>query len=51
MVQHVVWRWNGYRWVWVPGPRYDPPPPYRHWVPGHWVWGPYGRHWVPGHWA
>jgi hypothetical protein len=49
MVRKVVWRWNGYRWVWV-GPRYYPPPP-RHWIPGHWVWGPYGRHWVPGHWG
>ena len=50
MIHQVVWRWNGYRWVWVPGPRYYPRPR-AHWIPGHWVWGPYGRHWIPGHWA
>ena len=53
MIQRVVWRWNGYRWVWVvPGPGYYPPgPPVRRWVPGHWVWGPYGRRWIPAHWG
>lgn len=52
LLQHVVWRWNGYRWVWVPGPRYRYyGPPARHWIPGHWVWGPYGRRWIPGHWV
>ena len=51
LIQHVVWRWNGYRWVWVPGPGYYPPPYRRHWIPGHWIWGPYGRRWIPGHWG
>jgi hypothetical protein len=51
MVQKAVWRWNGYRWVWVPGPRYYPVRPGPRWIPGHWVWGPYGRRWVPGHWG
>lgn len=52
-VRPVVWRWNGFRWVWVvPGPRYYPPgPPVRRWIPGHWIWGPYGRRWVPPHWG
>lgn len=51
LLHHVVWRWNGYRWVWVAGPRYYHPPYYRHWLPGHWVYGPYGRRWIPGHWG
>jgi|SRR5579884_3984149 len=51
MVRHVVWRWNGYRWVWVPGPRYLPPRPGPRWIPGHWVRGPRGWFWVAGHWG
>jgi hypothetical protein len=43
-------RWNGARYVWVPG-RYVAPP-YRggRWVPGHWTNGPRGYVWIEGHW-
>ena len=55
LIHRVVWRWNGYRWVWVvPGPVYPPAPVVRpglRWIPGHWVWGPYGRRWIPAHWG
>ncbi|HTJ26945.1 MAG TPA: hypothetical protein VMA36_12365 [Candidatus Limnocylindria bacterium] len=38
------YRWNGVRWVWIPGYEVRGP-----WVPGHWVYGPNGRRWIPGH--
>lgn len=43
-------RWDGGRYVWVPG--YYVAPPYRHarWVPGHWDRTPRGWFWVEGHW-
>jgi len=43
-------RWDGARYVWVPGTYVEPP--YRHarWVPGHWRRGPRGYYWVEGHW-
>jgi hypothetical protein len=50
VIQKVVWRWTGYRWVWVPGPRYLPPPR-PHWIPGHWVRRPRGWFWAAGHWG
>lgn len=24
---------------------------HRHWIRGHWAFGPYGRRWIPGHWV
>src|SRR5579875_303012 len=45
------WRWNGYRWVWVPGHYVRVPRPGLHWIPGHWVRRPRGWFWVAGHWG
>lgn len=43
-------RWDGQRYVWVPGNYVAPP--YRHarWVPGHWRNTRRGWVWVQGHW-
>jgi hypothetical protein len=45
------WRWNGVRYVWVPGRYAHGPRVGAHWVPGHWVHRPGGWVWVEGHWA
>jgi len=44
------WRWNGVRYVWLPGGYVAPPYAGAFWVTGH--WGPRGAGWVwiPGHW-
>ncbi|WP_428395257.1 hypothetical protein [Lichenicoccus sp.] len=41
------WRWNGVRYVWVPGVYVRRRPGYHAWIPGH--WGRRGR-WIPAHW-
>lgn len=43
-------RWDGARYVWVPGTYAEPPHPYARWVPGHWRNTPRGYVWVEGHW-
>jgi hypothetical protein len=43
-------RWDGGRYVWVPGSYYQPPYAGARWVPGHWRNGPGGYVWVEGHW-
>jgi hypothetical protein len=45
------WRWNGARYVWVPGHYVAVPHERAHWVPGHWVERPRGWVWVEGHWV
>ncbi|WP_263415222.1 hypothetical protein [Terriglobus albidus] len=43
-------RWDGARYVWVPGAYVAPPRPYARWVPGHWVRRRDGWFWIDGHW-
>lgn len=43
-------RWDGARYVWVPGSYVAPPRPRAAWVPGHWRNTPRGYVWVEGHW-
>ncbi|HLH37002.1 MAG TPA: hypothetical protein VKX41_20180 [Alloacidobacterium sp.] len=43
-------RWDGYRYVWVPGHYVLPPRPRAVWVPGHWVERRGGWVFVEGHW-
>ena len=43
-------RWDGYRYVWVPGAYVMPPRPGVYWVPGHWRNTPRGWIWIEGHW-
>lgn len=44
-------RWDGRRYVWVPGAYAAPPYRGARWVPGHWRnGGPRGWVWIPGHW-
>jgi hypothetical protein len=45
------YRWNGYRYVWVPGHYAGRPYAGAVWRPGHWVQGPNGWYWRAGHWA
>lgn len=42
------WRWNGYRYVWLPG--YWEARPRGVWVPGYWDRTPRGWIWVYGYW-
>lgn len=42
------WRWDGVRYVWVPGHYVRH---IGHWVPAHWVHRPGGWIRVEGHWA
>lgn len=44
------WRWDGYRYVWVPGHYVERPYAQSVWVPGHWVQRPEGWVWEEGHW-
>jgi len=44
-------RWDGRRYVWVPGHYVAPPRHYHRWIPGHWAQGPRGYYWVEGHWV
>lgn len=43
-------RWDGARYVWVPGRWVMPPRPRAVWVPGHWRRRPDGYVWIEGHW-
>jgi hypothetical protein len=43
-------RWDGNRYVWVPGYYVEPPHPHAHWVAGHWDHHGEGYVWVEGHW-
>lgn len=42
------WRWNGYRYVWLPG--YWELNPRGSWTSGHWRATPHGWVWVYGYW-
>ncbi len=51
----LVWipgyqRWEGSRFVWVPGRWVRPPRPGAVWVPGQWRRTQLGWHWMHGHW-
>jgi hypothetical protein len=43
-------RWDGERYVWVPGHYEHPPHPHARWIPGHWDRRGGGYVWVDGHW-
>ncbi len=43
-------RWDGERYVWVPGTYVEPPHPYARWVEGHWAHRGGGWVWIEGHW-
>ena len=43
-------RWDGARYVWVPGAYEQPPHPHAHWVDGRWDHRGGGYVWVEGHW-
>lgn len=43
-------RWDGARYVWVPGSYVAPPRPRARWVAGHWRNTPRGYVWMEGHW-
>ena len=43
-------RWDGNRYVWVPGAYAAPPRPHAAWIPGHWSHRGGGYVWVDGHW-
>jgi len=43
-------RWDGARYVWVPGHWVEPPRRHAEWVPGHWRHEAGGWYWVEGHW-
>ncbi|HZQ50952.1 MAG TPA: YXWGXW repeat-containing protein [Bryobacteraceae bacterium] len=44
------YRWDGARYVWVPGHWVVPPRRHTVWVDGHWVHRRGGWFWVEGHW-
>jgi hypothetical protein len=43
-------RWDGARYVWVPGTYAAGPRPGARWIPGHWRPTPRGYVWIEGHW-
>ena len=43
-------RWDGNRYVWVPGRWERPPRGRHHWQPGHWSHNHHGWSWHEGHW-
>ena len=43
-------RWDGQRYVWVPGAYVAPPHRGARWAPGHYRHTPNGYFWVEGHW-
>lgn len=56
-VEHPNWvwqpgyhRWDGGRYVWVPGTYVEPPYEHARWVPGHWAHRGGGWIWIEGHW-
>ncbi len=55
--EHPYWawhpgyhRWDGERYIWVPGTYVEPPFRGAFWVPGHWRHRPGGYVWIEGHW-
>lgn len=44
------YRWNGYRYAWVPGHYIQRRPHYGQFVPGHWANRGGAWVWVPQHW-
>jgi hypothetical protein len=55
--EHADWawhsgyhRWDGEKYVWVPGVYEQPPHPHAAWAPGHWDHHHDGYVWVEGHW-
>jgi hypothetical protein len=44
------YRYDGRRYVWVPGRYVLPPRPHARWVPGHWAHRRGGYVWIEGHW-
>jgi hypothetical protein len=44
------YRWDGRRYVWVPGHWVAPPRPRAVWIPGRWVPRGGGYVWVAGYW-
>ncbi|MBV9201214.1 MAG: YXWGXW repeat-containing protein [Alphaproteobacteria bacterium] len=45
------WRWNGQKYVWVPGLYVQRPSPTANWIPDYWEQGPKGWMWVEGQWT
>ncbi|HEY1948183.1 MAG TPA: hypothetical protein VGG97_14325 [Bryobacteraceae bacterium] len=43
-------RWDGRRYVWMPGAWMLPPRPRARWVDGRWVHDRRGYYWRDGHW-
>jgi WXXGXW repeat (2 copies) len=43
-------RFDGHRYVWVPGHYVVAPRPHARWVSGHWVRRHGGYVWIEGHW-
>jgi hypothetical protein len=43
-------RWDGNKYVWVPGVYEQPPHPHARWVEGHWDHRHDGYVWVEGRW-
>ena len=43
-------RWDGNRYVWVPGAYEQPPRPHARWVEGRWVRRGGGWVWIDGRW-
>lgn len=43
-------RWDGTRYVWVPGAYEAPPRPHAIWVEGRWIHRGGGWYWREGHW-
>jgi YXWGXW repeat-containing protein len=43
-------RWNGARYIWVPGRWTIPPRANARWRPGHWAHDRRGWYWRDGHW-
>jgi hypothetical protein len=43
-------RWDGNRYVWVPGHYERPPHPHARWIEGHWANRGGGYVWIDGHW-
>ncbi len=43
-------RWDGNRYVWVPGEYLAPPRPHAFYVQGRWAHSPRGYYWREGYW-
>lgn len=48
--QPGFYRWNGVRYIWIPGAYIQPPFLRARWIAGHWRPAPGGYVWIPGHW-